>query len=98
MVDKVILRGRNQTTGIYEVTQLPVGELLKIERLYIELFNEAFALYEKGDFSSAEKAFLECLRRKPGDHVAAMLKDRCIEFLKSGLPPSWDGTIILSEK
>ena len=98
LIDKVILKGKTGGTGIYEVKPLPAGEVLESERLYYALYAEAFAFYEKGDFTKAEAAFKSCLEKKPDDTVVKLQMERCIEFQKSGTPEGWDGTYTLREK
>ena len=98
LIDKVILKGKVGGTGIYEVKPLPTGEVLESERLYYTLYAEAFAFYEKGDFTKAEAAFKSCLEKKNDDAVAKLQMERCIEFQKSGVPQGWDGTYALREK
>ena len=97
-VDKVKLKGKTIGSRIYEVKSLPEGVELENERLYYALYADAFALYEKGDFSRAEKTFKTCLEKKPDDAVVKLLLDRCLEFRKTGTPPDWDGTVTLTEK
>lgn len=98
IVDKVILKGKTKGMNIYEASPLPTEENLKNELHYLELFNDGFAAYEKGDFIKAEAIFNQCLELKPKDTVAEMLKTRCVAFQKSGTPPDWDGTHTMQEK
>lgn len=97
LVDKVVLKGKKVGMGIYEVLP-PIKESLENKLRYITLFNEAFDLYTKGDFSHAESAFQLCLKQNPDDAVAQLLLSRCIEFQKTGGPKNWNGTIVLLEK
>ena len=92
-IDKVRLRGKKVGKDIYEVKQLPEGEELQKEHLYLSQFSEAFTLYENGDFVHAEAAFKRCLEVKPEDTVAALQLSRCQQFQKTGKPDQWDGTI-----
>lgn len=98
LVDKVRLKGKTVGTRIYEIKPLPSGEALEAERLYYTRYKEAFALYEKGDFAQAEAAFRACLEQRPGDDVVKLLLGRCLDFIKTGTPEGWDGTVTLSEK
>lgn len=98
LVDKVRLKGKSVGTKIYEVKPLPQGEELKAELLYYQLYAEAFSFYEKGDFVQAQSQFNACLEKKPDDAVVKLLISRCLDFLKTGAPQGWDGTVTLSEK
>ncbi len=98
LVDRVVLKGKNKATAIYEVSRLPSPENFQDELSYLELFTNAFASYEKGDFKKAEEAFNLCYKQKPEDYLARMFRDRCSEFLKTGVPADWNGVNILLEK
>jgi len=98
LIDKVIVMGRTQAVKVYEVKSLPEGEALEAALAYIALFNQAFAAYEKGDFTKAASIFDQCLAQNPDDAVAQLLKLRCIEFEKIGTPSDWDGTFKMTEK
>ncbi len=98
LIDRVFLKGKSQATGIYEISALPAWELLEAEREYLNLFNEAFGLYEKGDFAGAEVVFRRCLEKKPEDNVVVMLLSRCAGYIVSGKPFGWDGTSVSLEK
>ena len=98
LIDRVFLKGKSQATRIYEVSSLPAWEFLDAERDYIKLFNTAFKLYERGNFSEAENVFKNCLEHKPEDYVAELLMKRCAGYIVSGMPPGWDGTSLFLEK
>lgn len=98
LIDKIVVKGKTQSAKIYEVEPLPAPEDLPIARDYVALFERGFAAYESGDFASAERAFSECLRRKPSDRVAHRMRERCLEFQVSGVPVGWDGTHQMTEK
>lgn len=98
MVDKVYLKGKTQMIEIYEVFPLPQKDELAIKLNYIKLFSEAFTKYEKGDFAKAEAIFNHCLQQNPDDSIAVILRKRCLEFQKTGVPIGWDGTFSHLEK
>jgi predicted ATPase/class 3 adenylate cyclase len=98
MVDKVLLKGKNVGTSIYEVCAPSEKGDIEDERHYFAIYRDAFAAYVNGDFAKAEEAFRKFLVHKPGDAVAEMLLERCVNFQHSGAPEGWDGTFKMLEK
>lgn len=57
-------------------------------------YQEALALYRRGDFSGAGAIFAEY----PSDKPSAVMAARCEAFIEKGAPENWSGVWILSSK
>jgi predicted ATPase/class 3 adenylate cyclase len=98
IVDKVKVKGKKRAMLIYEVMVLSQDEDASQARDYINAFQSAFVLYERGEFKEALAAFNACLSIRPNDSVAPILQRRCQTFLTEGTPKDWDGTYAALEK
>lgn len=97
VVDKVRVKGRKQAMYVYEV-RIKDNDSSGMTQAYFDEFNAGFKAYETNDFATAEKLFQNCLAKYPDDKLAKIFKDRCEEFIKSGIPAGWDGTYTALEK
>lgn len=97
-VDKVRLKGRVEVTNLHEFIDWEL-QLKKISlEKYLSLFNDAFTDYEKGEFTKAKEKFANCLRFRPSDKAAEILRARCEEFVQNGPPKTWDGVYTFTHK
>jgi hypothetical protein len=94
LLDKVAVKGRTISSGIYTVKR----KLTEIEERAWEKHAEGMELYYARDFKSAYYAFGEVYEILPADRCSRLLQDRC-QFLLSDPPDdSWDGTIAMAVK
>ncbi len=88
-VDDVVLAGRQDPIGIYELVAL-AGELTPEQRAVFDLYEDGFAHYQKADWTKAETALSAALDIAPHDGPSLELLSRVKRFLKT--PPSnWSG-------
>jgi adenylate cyclase len=84
LLDRVAVKGKMQGITIYELLGPRVEGQPRPHA--VERYEEAFALYQRGDFASA----IPLLEEEPGDAPSAALLVRCREFLTHP-PPDWNG-------
>lgn len=87
LLDKVAVRGKEQSTAIYElITATDISQL----DLHKQQFKKAFALYQKGLWAESIKAFDHLTPAYPGDKLAFVYAERCRKLAASP-PADWDG-------
>jgi len=85
-VDTIMVVGQNSPVAIWQ----PCGEKTEIHFSY----EKGLALYRAGAFSEAIEIFKTC----SSDGPAAVMAERCSEFLQKGTPDGWNGVWILTSK
>lgn len=85
-IDTVMVVGQKTPVTIWE----PYIEGRGVPAAY----QEALALYRRGDFSGAGAIFAEY----PSDKPSAVMAARCEAFIEKGAPENWSGVWILSSK
>ena len=98
LIDKVKVKGRHESTTIYEVFS---GDPENFQTLKLELktdFEQAIALYQFKEFEKAKQLFKKCLTRLPDDRPAQLYLERCARYMVEGVPNEWNGTFVLNEK
>ncbi|VEB35955.1 guanylate cyclase [Legionella sainthelensi] len=87
MLDKVAVRGKRESTTIYElITAQNIQHLKK----HVEEFEHAFYHYQKGNWNESLKLFAKLTPAYPGDQLAALYIERCHILIKKS-PADWDG-------
>lgn len=94
-VDRGAVKGKVQVEEIFELLG-PFDQVSGDVRLYKELYEEAFCLYRKRDFSGA----ISCLDTlKPpyqGEMSVIRLKEACVGFIKTPPDNNWKGVRIFN--
>ncbi len=94
LLDKVIVKGKSISTGIYTVKRRLVGP----EQQAWSSHAKGMELYYARDFKNAYYAFGEAFDVLPSDRPSRLLQDRC-QFLIADPPPkSWTGAIEMDSK
>lgn len=96
-VDKVIVKGKTEPVGVYEVLDYHTEETFPHLPEVVGLFRGALGYYRKGEFDRAIKQFQEALALHPGDRLSATYIERC-EYLKAHPPENWDGVWVMKSK
>eukprot|EP01012_Entosiphon_sulcatum_P056714 TRINITY_DN80405_c0_g1_i1.p1 TRINITY_DN80405_c0_g1~~TRINITY_DN80405_c0_g1_i1.p1 ORF type:complete len:882 (+),score=110.47 TRINITY_DN80405_c0_g1_i1:24-2648(+) len=96
-LDKVAVKGRDTKGGttVFEICS-KTSEATDAVREKVSLTRRAFEKYLERDFSAASSLYGELAARN--DTAAAPLLRRCVEFLRTPPPPSWDGVHHMTEK
>lgn len=96
-VDIVQVQGRSRGVRVYELLDLG-SEGNERAREIASLAEAAIAAYVRRDFRHAAALCEALLRQRPGDQPAALLLERCREFLNVPPPPDWSGVYIARQK
>jgi len=91
MLDRVRVKGKREVISIHELIAfrnegLP-AHLLELLRL----FQEGMLLYQKQDWTGAEKIFKRCQKLRKDDGPARIYLERCRSFAIAPPPSDWDG-------
>lgn len=96
-LDKVAVKGKTEPVKIYELIGFRKDLELK-QREIIELYEEAFALYQKKKWDKAIEILNKYTRLLPDDLAAKNLLERCKYYKKEPPPKAWDGTWVMKTK
>ena len=88
-VDNVVLAGRQDPIGIYELVALS-GQLTPEQRAVFDLYAEGFAQYQKADWAKAQTALKAALEIAPQDGPSLELLSRIAQFREEP-PANWSG-------
>ena len=96
-VDLVQVQGRSRGVKVYELLGL-AGEDEDGVAEMASTAAEAFDAYVAGEFGRAAACFETMLERRPHDRVAALLAERCREFMATPPPADWAGVYVATQK
>ncbi len=96
-IDKVIVKGKTEPVGIYEVLDFHTSETFPNVMEVLNYFKDGLEKYRIGDWDAAIKSFKEGSKLNPKDYITEMYIDRC-ETLKSDPPKDWDGVWVMTSK
>lgn len=91
LLDRVAVKGKTEGYTIYELLGEKTPSTSRVATM--DRYEKAFALYQRGDFPAAQRAF-ETLT---GDAPSQLLADRCRE-LAAHPPLKWDGIYVFGSK
>jgi class 3 adenylate cyclase/HAMP domain-containing protein len=94
LVDTVRVKGKSEAVRIYATRSRVAGA----EREAWEIHEESMRMYYGQAFAVAATGFEKVLSLLPGDEPAAILRKRCLAYMKSPPGPDWDGVESLTEK
>lgn len=96
-IGRIVVKGKTEYDELYELIgdRKPKGDRTGE---WIETTKKAVGAYQAGDLEAAEALF-STLDSSFGDSKLAKLYLHAIEDLKAkGVPPEWEGTLVLTEK
>ncbi len=96
-VGVVQVKGKRQCVEVWEPLSL-ASENDAVARELARLFAEGLGAYLDRDFRGAAEQYKAALRLRPEDKPAALLLERCREFLSAPPPEDWNGVYIATEK
>ena len=94
-LDTVAVKGKAKGVAIYELRHF--GKLTKSERKFLDEFEAARSLYEKGNFKKSLEKFKHLSKNYPDDVPTKMYLERIPELIKTP-PESWDGVYHATSK
>jgi adenylate cyclase len=93
LVDEVAVKGRTSGVRLYELLGRK-GEVSDTVLQVAQSYEQAFGLYQSGDFSAAE----ELLATLPDDPPSQTLSARCRAYLQTPPPEGWNGVFVATFK
>jgi len=91
-LDEVKVKGKRNSVNIYEILD---GEPRNVREKKIatgKLFNQALQYYRAHQFKDALNTFKNIQLQSPDDMATGLYIDRCLHFIKNGIPEDWDGS------
>lgn len=95
-MERVMVVNRRRPVTVYEVYDEDPQLMREAKRAAQPAFDEAFALFDCGQFDRARAAFEHCSTLLPGDAVATLHMAHCDAALRGELPPG--GEVALLQK
>jgi adenylate cyclase len=97
-VDKVVVKGKNEPVGVYEVLDYHTDETFPNVMEVVSFFKGGVAHYRRAEWDKAIGAFREALALNPQDKLAQIYVDRCA-YMKNHPPgDNWDGVYVMKSK
>lgn len=97
-LDNVKVKGKKETTAIYELLGENTAENKMLQQLKTD-FEKALQQYSNGDFTEAKEAFETILAWKNNDKPTETFIKRCEKQLKDGtIKEDWNGIFTAKEK
>jgi len=93
-LDSITVKGKANPIRIFElVAEVGTPETIS----WIRDYEEGLLWYRQGDWSLAQRRFVEIASRHPADKASAVMADRCIT-LRNLSPSDWDGVYRIQSK
>ncbi len=97
-VDRVIVKGKTEPVGIYEILDFHSEETFPNMPEVINQFRGGLGYYRKGEWDRAITQFREALALHPGDKLSQTYIQRC-DYMKAHPPEgAWDGVWVMKSK
>jgi DNA-binding response OmpR family regulator len=97
-IDKVRVKGREDTVTVYEVFEGDPEGIAELKEQSKPAFEIGLQLYYGKKFSEASVHFNEVLEKNQEDLAARIYLKRCANYMVNGVPPDWTGVEKLLEK
>ena len=94
-LDTVTVKGKTKGVEIYELR--PFGNITDDENVFLEEFEKARMLYEKGEFSESLKFFNKLEKKYPKDKTIKIYIERLSNIIKNP-PKKWSGVFVAQSK
>jgi adenylate cyclase len=96
-VDKVIVKGKTEPVGVYEVLDYHTDETFPNLMGVLNQFQSGLERYRAGAWDEAIEAFQVGLVLNPEDRISQIYIERC-ERLKIDPPDDWNGVWVMTSK
>ena len=93
-LDNLAVKGKNEPVRVYEVIGLKGAVADQAARKFTA-YDEAFRLYQQGQFEAARQGFAGLAEVDP---ASKLFLERCEHFIASPPGPEWDGSFKLETK
>ena len=97
-VDYVIVKGKTEPVGVYEVLDFHDEESYPNLVEALGLFNDGYRTWNQGKWDQAIKLFNSVKKINPNDKSAQLYIDRCNHMKKNPPKGTWDGVWVMTSK
>ncbi len=97
-VDKVIVKGKTQPVGVFEVLDFHTEQSFPHMMDVLGHFAYGVEYYRKGNFTEAVNAFGMALSLHPNDQCSKMYIERCNYLIEHPPGPDWHGVWVMKSK
>ena len=97
-VDYVIVKGKTEPVGVYEVLDFHDDESYPNLVEALGLFNDGYRSWNLGKWDQAIKLFNSVKKLNPNDKAAQLYLDRCNHMKKNPPKGTWDGVWVMTSK
>jgi adenylate cyclase len=97
-VDYVIVKGKTEPVGVYEVLDFHDDESYPNLVEALGLFNDGYRTWNQGKWDQATKLFNSVKKLNPNDKAAQLYLDRCTHMKKNPPKGTWDGVWVMTTK
>ena len=97
-VDYVIVKGKTEPVGVYEVLDFHDDESYPNLVEALGLFNDGYRSWNDGKWDQATKIFNSVKKINPNDKAAQLYLDRCSHMKKNPPKGDWDGVWVMKSK
>ena len=98
LLDYIQVKGKTEPVNVYTVIAPRTETLDPATREYLIHHSHAVQRYRAMQFSRALELFRKCLAIRPGDKLANMYIERCLEFQENPPDPSWNRALVYTTK
>jgi adenylate cyclase len=97
-LDRVIVKGKTEPVGIYEILDYHDSESLPHLTEVVALFRDALSKYRQREWQAAMRLFKEILNLHPKDKPSQLYLERCYKLEQTPPPDDWNGVWIMEKK
>lgn len=97
-VDYVIVKGKTEPVGIYEVLDYHDDESYPNLVDSLGIFNDGYRSWQEGKWDQAIKLFKDVKKINPNDKAAQLYLDRCAHMKKNPPKGEWNGVWVMTSK
>lgn len=97
-VDYVIVKGKTEPVGVYEVLDFHDDESYPNLVEALGLFNDGYRCWNDGKWDQAVKLFKDVKKINTNDKAAQLYLDRCAHMKKNPPKGDWDGVWVMTSK
>ena len=98
LLDIIKVKGKTKAVKVYEVCGFASDSFTNEDLEYYKIYEEAFNLYLKRNFSKSKELFQHSLNLRLNDPASLQMLSRIKDFEEQVLDENWDGSIALLEK
>lgn len=97
-LDRVIVKGKTEPVGIYEILDYHDNESLPHLTEVLTLFRDALSKYRQREWQAAIRLFKEILILHPSDKPSQLYLERCYQLEQTPPPNNWNGVWVMKTK